>query len=371
MSQSRTYQSSEFFTPEKYIHEQATRMESNRGNILFASCTSGTDIAGGVVKTYENLLYREGNSKGILFLKDIDGSFSDTETVVRLQEHVGGADVYLFQSLLDPITARDVNDNYMRFLIAVRAFKEHGAHLVTGVLPYLAYARQDKPTKFQREPTTAKLTADLGVTAGLDRIISWHPHSSQISGFYGNIPVHMLDPLTLFEEVFKEYRDREDVIAVAPDAGATKLIMHFSREMNVNSAIAAKYRPKSEEAVITDIIGDFRKKKTALVMDDMISSAGTVESLITKLIEDKGIEEVHLCASHNLCLQGAYETLSELHQKGFLSTVTVTDSIPQSPEFKELPFFSVEPLEEIFCRTINRIHYNRSVSEVFKKNQDN
>jgi ribose-phosphate pyrophosphokinase len=367
MKSSRTYQYSEFFTPEKYIQEQTSRMESNRGNILFASCASGTAMAEGVVDTYRNLLKKEKNSKDIIFLKGIDTSFSDTETVVRLEEHVGGADVFLFQSLLDPVSDSSVNDNYMRFLIAARAFKEHGANLVTGVLPYLAYARQDKPTKFKREPTTAKLTADLSVTSGIDRLISWHPHSNQINGFYGNIPVHRLDPLTLFKEVFRDYEDRNDVIAVAPDAGATKLIMHFSREMKVNSAIAAKFRPKSEEAVITDIIGDFRGKRTALVMDDMISSAGTVESLIRRLVEDKGIEEVHLCASHNLCLQGAYETLKMLREKEYLSTVTVTNSIPQSEVFVSLPFLRVEPLEEIFCRTINRIHYNRSVSEVFQK----
>ncbi len=354
-----------FFTPESVYREQQHRMESNQGQLLVASCRSASYMTERVVDVYERLLKDSGSSESISRLDDIDESFSDSETKVRISRHVGGADVFLFQSLLDPRSDRTVNDNYMRFLIAVRAFREHGANRITAVLPYLAYARQDKPTKFKREPTTARLMADLGLSAGIDRVISWDPHSGPIRGFYGQTPTNMLDPLSLFTDFFSEYRGRPDVIAVAPDAGATKLIMHFAKAMELQSAVAVKYRPEQEESKITDVIGDFTGKRRAIVLDDMISSAGTVGALVKLLAEKKGIEEVFLAASHNLCMEQAFSALTELHRDYGLKKVFITNSIPQLDSFEGLDFLTVMDLSGIFARTINRIHYNYSVSEIF------
>lgn len=355
-----------FIYPEQFVDEQARRMESTEGQLVMASCQAGDYMARRVVDRYTGLLKEAGSSSEVVFLESIDSTFRDTETGVRLAEHVGGADVFLFQALLSPGRNLPANHNLMSFLIAARAFREHGANRITAVLPYLTYARQDKPTKFQREPTTAKLVADLVNTAGVDRVIAWHPHSNQIHGFYADTPVNMLDPLTAFNEEFADFRDQEDVIAVAPDAGAAKLILHFSREMGINSAIASKQRPRPEEATITDIIGDFRRKRTAIVLDDMIASARTISELVETLVRDKGIQEVQIGTSHNLCLPDTRQRLEELHRKFALTKVVVTNSIPQTSEFQELPFFHVRCLSEIFCRTINRVHYNRSVSEVFR-----
>lgn len=355
-----------FIFPQEFLSEQARRSESNHGRLLIASCANGTYMAEQVHRCYHGLLEESGTEDGVVFLRDIDRQFSDTETLVRLNHHVGGADVFLFQGLLSPDQGYRANANYLSLLIAARAFREHGARRVTAVLPYLTYARQDKPTKFQREPTTAKLLADLARTAGIDRVIAWNPHSTQIHGFYADMPVNMLDPLTMFEAEFDSFRGSDDVIAVAPDAGATKLIMHFSREMDINSAIASKYRPKEEEAVITDIIGDFRGKRRAVVLDDMIASAKTVVELVKELVEKKGIEEVYMAASHNLCLPGTKERLESLYHNHNLKRLVVTNSIPQTAEFRSLPFFEVRSLAEIFCYTINRVHYDRSVSQLFR-----
>ena len=355
-----------FIYPEQFVDEQARRMESTEGQLVIAGCQAGDYMARRVVERYTGLLEEAGSSSEVLFLESVDSTFRDTESGVRLKEHVGGADVFLFQALLSPGRNLPANHNLMSFLIAARAFREHGANRITAVLPYLTYARQDKPTKFQREPTTAKLVADLIKTAGIDRVIAWPPHSNQIHGFYADTPVNMLDPLTAFNEEFAEFRDQEDVIAVAPDAGAAKLILHFSREMGINSAIASKQRPRPEEATITDIIGDFRRKRTAIVLDDMIASARTISELVETLVRDKGIEEVQIGTSHNLCLPDTRQRLEQLHRNFNLTKVVVTNSIPQTSEFQDLPFFHVRCLSDIFCRTINRVHYNRSVSEVFR-----
>lgn len=355
-----------FIYPEQFFDEQARRIESKNGPLLIAGCSSGSYMAQQVAECYAQHLAGTGRDEQLVFLDCIDERFADTETKVRLARHVGGADVFLFQALLAPERGFVVNDNYMSLLIAARAFREHGANRVTAVLPYLPYARQDKPTKFQREPTTAKLMADLSRAAGIDRVISWNPHSDQIHGFYADMPVHMLDPLTMFNREFAEFKGRREVIAVAPDAGATKLVMHFSREMDVSSAIASKFRPEQEEAIITDIIGDFRGKTTAIILDDMIASAGTVVELVRELVTNKGVQQVFLAASHNLCLPGTRPRLEELHADYNLKRVVVTNSIPQTAEFVELPFFSVHSLAEVFCYSINRVHYSRSVSEVFR-----
>jgi len=354
-----------FFTPEQYAKNQSRKMETSRGRLIIASCCSGNQLSTQIVERYNTLLKDAGSNERVLHLEDIDRRFSDSETVVRLNEHVSGYDIFLVQSLYDPVSKRPVDQNYMAFLIAARTFCENGAKHVTGVLPYLAYARQDKPTKFMREPTTAGLMADLSISAGMDRMISWHPHSDQLHGFYSATPVNLMDPLALFVEVFKEYSDRDDVIAVAPDAGVSKLVIDFGHASNLPSAIASKIRPEPEQVITRDIIGNFEGKKKAIILDDMISSGGTIHSLVKKLIQEKNIEEVHIGVSHNLCLPQALEKMKDMHQNYNLKQLVVTDSIPQTNEFKDLPFIKINSLADTLSRTINRIHYNRSVSQVF------
>ncbi len=303
----------EFITPEEFTAQLAERTESNRGRLLIAGCRKGTPLAGRVVERYDALLAGSGSRARALFMKDIDRQFSDGETQVRLDQHVSGYDVYLFQTLFDPMDPRAIDHHYLAFLIAARAFREHGANRITGILPYLAYSRQDKPTKFRREPTTAKLMADLATRSGIDRLITWAPHAAQIRGFYGATATNFLDPLGFFLDAYERFRDREDVIAVAPDVGASKFVTHFARS----------------------------------------------------LVEDKGIEEVFLGASHNLCVGSAGERLRELNRDHRLRELLVTDTVPQPEDLAREPFVRIEGLADAFARCINRIHYNRSVSELF------
>jgi len=357
--------SKKFFTPEWFASEQAEKPIPARGKLLIAGLESGAYLSREVAHRYMELLKEEGSQDDILHLENIDKRFSDDETNVRLPIHVGGCDVYLFQALFDPTSELSIDQNYMAFLIAARAFKEHGARHITGVLPYLAYARQDKPTKFTREPTTARLMADLSIASGVDRLIAWDPHAGQIRGFYGGLPTHMLESLTLFIEEFRRFKGREDAIVVAPDVGASKFVTHFGRALEINSAIATKYRPKPEVVRVSEIIGDFTDKRVVIILDDMISSGGTVFELIKKLVTENDIEEVYLGVSHNLCVGCARENLSILNKDYNLKQVIVTNSIPQTEDFKALSYVKVKCLSDTLARTINRIHYDRSVSQVF------
>jgi ribose-phosphate pyrophosphokinase len=337
------------------------RTESVRGRLLIASCRSGSHLAQKVVQYYEQYLADgEGN---VLFMPDIDDTFSDTETTVRLDMDVNGYDVFLFQSLYDHASNRSIDQNYMAFLIAARTLREWGANHVTAILPYLAYSRQDKPTGFTREPTTAKLMADLSVEAGIDRLITWHPHLEQIRGFYGRIPVNVLDATPLFEDEYRSFSGREDVIIVAPDVGASKFITNLARRLNIKSAIAAKYRPQPEEAAISEIIGDFQGKRIAIIVDDIISSGGTISALVERLARDRGIEEVYLGVSHYLCMDKARQRLLALRSQVQLQSLVVTDSIPQLKSCMEEDFLKIRSLAGPISEVIRRVHHNRSVNE--------
>jgi ribose-phosphate pyrophosphokinase len=310
-------------------------------------------------------LCQNGSDVQVLYLEDIDQQFSDSETCVHLDIHVGGYDVFLFQALSNPVTGSSVDEAYMAFLIAARTFREHGAKHVTAVLPYLAYGRQDKPTRFKREPTTLKLMADLALEAGIDRIVTWEPHSRQVHGFYGRIRADMLDALKLFAGEFQRFQGRDDTIAVAPDAGASKFVAHFGRVLDLRSAVAAKYRPEPEKAVISEVIGNLSGKRIAIVLDDMVSSGGTIYALITKLLAETDIREVYLGVSHYLGIEQARHRLLDLHENHGLKEVIVTNSIPLVDALEDLPFVKVRCLADTFARIINRIHFDRSVSELF------
>ncbi len=354
-----------FFTPERFAREQGERMVSARGRLLIAGCRSGTYLSEAVASRYDALLSDSESSDHVLHVADVDYQFADTETCVRIEQHVGGYDVYLFQAIYDPCSERTVDQNYLTFLIAARTLREHGARHVTGVLPYLAYGRQDKPTKFRREPTTAKLMADLSLQAGIDRLIAWDPHTGQLRGFYAPAPTNMLESLMLFLDEFEELHGRDDAIVVSPDVGGSKFVSHYARAADLRFAVASKLRPEPGKAEITDIVGDFGSKTKAIILDDMIASGGTMYGVIRRLIEERGIEEVYIGVSHNLCAPKALARLRELHAEYCLKRLVVTDSIPQTPPFRELPFMKVHSLADALARTINRIHYNRSVSEVF------
>jgi ribose-phosphate pyrophosphokinase len=350
-----------FMTPRRFADEQHLRIESPRGSLLIASCRSGYELASRAVHRYDELLDADGDNGACPVLHNLDSQFSDSETRVRLDLDVNGRDVFLFQLLCDPTSDRSVDENYMAFLIAVRALREWGAAHVTGVVPYLAYSRQDKPTTNLREPTTARLMADLAEEAGLDRLVTWHAHSPQIRGFYEHMPMDILDPMPVFVEAFQGYRQRDDVIVVAPDLGASKFIEAFSQRLGLRSAIAFKHRPRLEEAEVTDIVGDFAGRKIALVLDDIIGTAGTIHALTRKLVEAKDVREIHLGVSHNLCMSIAKARLVELYEHYRLKRLVVTNSVPQTDEFRALPFVTVHCLGDVLCHAINQIHYNRPV----------
>lgn len=335
---------------------------ATRGKLMIASCRSGDRMAADVADHAAKRLDAGGGDDGLPLLQSVDREFRDGETGVRLERDVSGHDVFLFQALHDLTSGRTLDQNLMAFLVAVHALRQWGAQTVTGVLTYLAYSRQDQPTQLQREPTTAQLVADLLVEAGLDRLITWHPHSLRVPGFYNRIPFHGLEPIALFANIYRHFAGRDDVILIAPDAGAAKLITRLARELGVSAAVTSKMRPEPGEAEVIEVMGDFTGKRVAIVVDDMISSGGTVYSVVRRIVERNGIGEVYLGVSHNLCTDEARKRLVELNKQYHLRDVLVTNSVPQTEAFLELPFVSLIDLSESLSRAIESIRHNRPVT---------
>jgi ribose-phosphate pyrophosphokinase len=277
--------------------------------------------------------------------------FSDGEVFVQINENVRGSDVFVLQPTCPP-----VNDNLMELLIMIDAFKRASAGRITAVLPYYGYARQDRKVQ-SRVPITAKLAADLLDTAGVDRVLALDLHAGQIQGFF-NIPVDHLfaGPPVIVDYLSK--KDLRDPVVVAPDAGGVERARAIAKRLKAGLAIIDKRRDGPNVAVVMNLIGDV-KDKDAIVIDDMIDTAGTLVQAVGAL-EREGARRIIAGGVHAVLSGPAIERL-----KGApLEEIVVTNSIPFPPE-KLLPTMTVLTVAPLLGEAIRRIHDEESVSTLF------
>ncbi|MEG0691901.1 MAG: ribose-phosphate pyrophosphokinase [Oscillospiraceae bacterium] len=281
-------------------------------------------------------------------------SFSDGEISVSIQESVRGSDVFVVQS-----TSQPVNKNLMELLIMCDAFKRASAGRITAVIPYFGYARQDRKSK-ARDPITAKLVADLIVTAGADRVLTMDLHAPQIQGFF-NVPVdHLLGVPILapyFLEKFKHCRD--EIVVVSPDLGSVTRARNFASKIDAPLAIVDKRRQRANVCEVMNIIGEVRGKKVILV-DDMIDTAGTLCNAATAVIEKGGATEVYACATHGVLSAPAIERI----QNSVIKEVILLDTIELPVEKKCNKIIQIE-VGPVFAQAIDRIYQDKPVSPLF------
>lgn len=340
---------------ESFINE-----ESNNKDLVIASTHAGDYLAEKVVDFYKSKV-----NSPLMFLKGIDRVFSDGEIRVRLENSVNGTRVFLIGCFFNMKKDYSINDNLISFMIAVRALKEHGARDVVGVIPYMPYARQDKPTEFTREPTTIKLICDILIESGIDRIVTLEAHSPQLHGFLGKIPLTNISSIPIFSEIFREFSNSDNVISVSPDIGSAKLIKYFSKELNSNIVIASKHRPNIEEVEITELVGNINPKHdTAIILDDIISTGRTIEAVCAEL-NKKGITKIYVGSAHLLGVKDCMKKLISMHNNYGVQKVYSTNSIVHNAEVHESDFIEIIDISEIISLVINRLYNNKSVSEVF------
>lgn len=278
--------------------------------------------------------------------------FADGELYVQIQESIRGCDVYLVQPTCQP-----VNDHLMELLIMVDACRRASARQITAVIPYYGYARADRKTA-GRESITAKLVANLTTKAGASRVLAMDLHSAQIQGYF-DIPCdHVYGSPVLIDYIAN--KNISDLVVVSPDVGGVARARAFAKKLNdAPLAIIDKRRQAHNVAEVMNLIGDVRGK-TAVLVDDMIDTAGTICEG-GRLLRREGAERVYACATHAVFSPPASDRLSS----GIFEEVIVTNTIPLSEDrrFEQLTTLSVANL---LGEAIWRIHEESSVSSMFR-----
>ena len=283
--------------------------------------------------------------------KSLVKNFSDGETWVEVGENVRGRDVYVVQS-----TSYPANNNLMELLVLIDAIKRASASRITAVIPYFGYARQDRKVA-PRTPITAKLIADLIVTAGASRVLSMDLHAAQIQGFF-NIPFDHLYSAPVMIDAIRSYKS-EDLVIVSPDAGGVERARHYAKILDCSLAIIDKRRERANVAEVMNLIGDV-EGKVAVIVDDMIDTAGTVTQAVPVLLE-RGAKKVYCASTHPVLSGPAIERI----EKSNLVEVSVTDTVPLRDNAKACSKIKVYSVAKILGEAIRRIHDDDSVSSLF------
>lgn len=276
--------------------------------------------------------------------------FSDGEIQINIEESVRGCDVYVVQSTCAP-----VNQHLMELLIMIDALKRASAKSINIVMPYYGYARQDRKAR-SREPIAAKLVADLIETAGANRVITLDLHAPQIQGFF-DIPIDHLQGVPILSD-YIEKKNLDDLIIVSPDHGGVTRARKMADRLKAPIGIIDKRRPRPNVAEVMNIIGNI-EGKTAILIDDIIDTAGTITLAANALIEN-GANEVYACCTHPVLSGPAIERISNSKIK----ELVVTNSIPL-PEDKQIDKITTLSVAPLIGEAITRVHELKSVSILF------
>ncbi|WP_226671271.1 ribose-phosphate diphosphokinase [Metabacillus litoralis] len=276
--------------------------------------------------------------------------FSDGEIQINIEESIRGSDVYVIQSTSGP-----VNEHLMELLIMIDALKRASAKTINIVIPYYGYARQDRKAR-AREPITAKLVANLLETAGSTRVITLDLHAPQIQGFF-DIPIDHLMGVPILGEYFLG-KNLEDIVIVSPDHGGVTRTRKLADKLKAPIAIIDKRRPKPNVVEVMNIVGNI-EGKTAILIDDIIDTAGTITLAANALVEN-GAKEVYACCTHPVLSGPAIDRI----QNSKIKELVVTNSIllPEEKRIDKLVELSVAPL---IGEAIIRVHEKQSVSLLF------
>ena len=315
-------------------------------NIMILSGNSNEDLA---IEVAQNLKTKLLNMK--------IGKFSDGEINIDIEETVRGGDVFVIQSTAT-MKNLSVNDSLMELLIIIDALKRASAGRITAVIPYYGYARQDRKAK-SRDPITSKLVADIITVAGANRVLTMDFHAPQIQGYF-NIPVDHLLGIPVLVDYYNKRFLNEDLVIVSPDIGSVKRARSFANKLtkDVPIAIIDKKRTAHNVSEVLTVIGDV-KDKTAILVDDMIDTAGTIVNAANILME-LGAKEVYACCTHGVFSGNSIEKINEspIKEVIFLNTINRSDVL-ENPKFKSVS------VANIFAEAIKRIHDCKSLSPLF------
>ena len=313
--------------------------------------------------TISNLCLMTGNANPELAQKIADhigvkifdtfvGRFNNGESQVMISDSIRGKDIFIVQP-----TSQPVNDNLMDLLIMTDACKRASAHSITAVVPYYAYARQDRKTR-GREPISAKLVANLMVAAGMSRVLTVDLHAGQIQGFF-DIPVDHLKAAPVLADYFRERNFGDDLVVVSPDLGGVTRARELADYLKAPIAIIEKRRPRPGEAEVMSIIGEV-EGKVALMVDDIVDTAGSLCEG-AKALKKLGAKQVIAACTHAVLSNNAVGKINNSD----IEQLVITDTIALPPE-KQSPKITVLSMAPAIGDVILNIQAHRSVSLLFK-----
>ena len=279
-------------------------------------------------------------------------SFPDSETFVKIIDHIRGDDVFIIQP-----TSKPSNESVMELLIMIDAARRASAKRITAVLPFFGYARQDRKDQ-PRVPITAKLIANLLVAAGANRVLTLDLHATQIQGFF-DIPCDHLYASPVIYDYLEGQSDINNLTVFSPDVGGLKRAQSYATLFDCPLGFIAKRRISAEVVEATSLVGEV-EGRDILIVDDMTETAGTLTAA-AKILKSKGAKSVRAAVTHAILTETAYDRLSE----HWLDELIITDSTPPDERYKEYPI-TVLPVGHLLTEAILRIHNNMSVTSLFK-----
>ncbi len=294
------------------------------------------------------------NHLGCQLTPTLATTFSDGELRIEIGDNVRGDDVFVVQPTCPP----SVNRNFMQLCLMLDALKRASAGRITAVIPYYAYARQDRKVS-PRAPISAKMVADFISTAGAERVVTIDLHAGQIQGFF-DCPVDNLFATPVMMDPLHKYSENDDIVIVSPDAGGVERARSYAKRLNAPLAIVDKRRDKPNQAQAMHVIGDV-EGKVAIVVDDMIDTAGTLCAGAEVLLK-YGASRIIACATHPVLSGPAIERITNT---AALDRVIVTDTIPLGDKLAACPKLEVVSVAALLGKTIHNIHTGSSVSVLF------
>ena len=294
------------------------------------------------------------NHLGCQLTPTLATTFSDGELRIEIGDNVRGDDVFVVQPTCPP----SVNRNFMQLCLMLDALKRASAGRITAVIPYYAYARQDRKVS-PRAPISAKMVADFISTAGAERVVTIDLHAGQIQGFF-DCPVDNLFATPVMMDPLRKYSENDDIVIVSPDAGGVERARSYAKRLNAPLAIVDKRRDKPNQAQAMHVIGDV-EGKVAIVVDDMIDTAGTLCAGAEVLLK-YGASRIIACATHPVLSGPAIE---RINNTAALDRVIVPDTIPLGDKLAACPKLEVVSVAALLGKTIHNIHTGSSVSVLF------
>jgi len=286
-------------------------------------------------------------------------NFADGEFRFQIHDNIRGTDVFIIQPTFPPA------ENMLELMVMIDAAKRASARRVTAVIPYFGYARQDRKDR-PRVAISSKLFANLMVSAGLDRVLTLDLHAAQIQGFFDIPTDHLVSDWLFFQHIKHEVipsipeEESENIVFVSPDIGGVKRVEDLASALGFEIAVIYKRRTKSGKAKALKIVGEVAGR-TVIIRDDIIDTAGTITEAVRLLNREKAAR-IFICGTHGLLSGSAMERLDSLD----LAELAVTNTIPL-PKEKKRDYIKIINTGSLFASAIHNIHFEKSVSVLFKK----